>query len=115
MSAVIGASLSKGQTLKDLATTLERVKEGGAPLQITVEARGVPYLADTVVGWTDGPPTSTVAWVLSGADPHGGAWRRWTITRVGPGQYQLGCFPTHFRNALDPLAPGVPASSSRPR
>lgn len=115
MSAVIGASLSKGQTLKDLATTLERVKEGGAALQISVEARCVPYLTDTVVGWTDGPPTSTVAWVLSGADPHGGAWRRWTISRVGPGQYQLGCFPTHFRNALDPLAPGVPASSSRPR
>ena len=115
MNAVIGASLKNGPVLKDLATSLARLQENGKALDIAIEARCVPYLGDTVVGWTDGPPTSTLAWMLSGKDPHGDAWRRWTISRVGPGQYQLGCFPTHFRNAQDPLAPGVPPTSSKSR
>lgn len=115
MSAVIGASLTKGQTVRDLATRLGSVTEAGKPLDIAIEARCVPYLLDTVVGWVDGPPSSTVAWMLSGKDPHEDGWRRWTISRLGPGQYQLGCFPTHFKNAQDPLAPGVPPSSSKRR
>ena len=113
MSAVIGASLKMGQTVKDLATSLGTVSESGKPLNIAIEARGVPYITDTIAGWTDGPPSSTVVWMLSGKDAHQDAWRRWTISRLGPGQYELGCFPTHFRNAQDPLAPGVPPSSSR--
>lgn len=115
MNAVIGASLKMGQTVKDLATALGKVTEDGKPLDVALQARCVPYLGDTVVGWTDGPPTSTVAWMLSGKDPHVDAWRRWTISTIGPGRYQVGCFPTHFHNAQDPLAPGVPPSSSKRR
>ncbi|MSP56380.1 MAG: hypothetical protein EXR69_12375 [Myxococcales bacterium] len=114
MSAVIGASLAQGQTLKDLTTALGALKEGGKPVSISVEGRCVPYLGDTVAGWTDGPPSSTVLWLLSAKDPQADAWRRWTISRVSGG-YQVGCFPTHFHNAQDPLAPGVPPSSSKRR
>ncbi len=115
MNASIGASLKRGQTLRDLTATLGKIQEAGKPLALHIEARCVPYLGDTVAGWTDGPPSSTVLWMLSGKDPHEDAWRRWTISSVGSGQYEIGCFPTHFRNALDPLAPGVPPSSSRAR
>ncbi len=114
MSAVIGATLLKGQTIRDLTGVLGKLQEGGKPLAVSVESRCVPYLGDTVVGWTDGPPSSTVAWMLSGKDAHADAWRRWTISHKDGG-YEIGCFPTHFRNAQDPLAPGVPPSSSKRR
>lgn len=109
----IEATLKKGATFRDLARSLAGVSEAGKPLQIQVEARTVPYLDHTVVGWTDGPPTSVVAFVLSGADPDGHAWRRFTISKKGPWRYELECFPTPYHNERDPLAPGVPPSSSR--
>ena len=45
-------------------------------------------LGHTVVGWVDGPPTSSVTFVFSGADPKGGAWRRFTLSRI-EGNYEL--------------------------
>lgn len=113
MSSVLATSLQKGQTFRDLAKRLAAVQVEGKALSVTVDQRCVAYLDDTVVDWVDGPPTSVVAFVLSGADPEGGKWRRWTISKVGPWKYQVDCFPTPFKNARDPLSPGVPPSSSR--
>ena len=113
MSAVLGTALQKGVTMKDLLARLQGLSHAGKPLAVTLEERGVPYLADKLEGWTDGPPTSTVAFVLSGAAGDGHHWRRWTISKVGPWKYELGCFPTPYNNGNDPLAPGVPPTSSR--
>lgn len=114
MSQAIASALHQGVTVRDLATRLGSVRDAGRALTFTVEARCVPYLADTVTAWVDGPPSSTVCFVLSGADPAGHRWRRWTISKVGVGKYEIGCFPTPFHNPRDPLSPGVPPSSSRP-
>lgn len=114
MSAVIGSVLQKGMTMKELLGKLQGQNAAGKPISVTLEERGVPYLDHKLEGWTDGPPTSAVAFVLSGAAPDGHHWRRWTISKVGPWKYQLGCFPTPFNNGRDPLAPGVPPTSSRP-
>jgi hypothetical protein len=113
MSSAIGAALQKGATMKDLLNKLQAVSVEGKKLTFSQEERCTPYLTDKVVEWTDGPPTSVVAFVLSGADVDGEHWRRWTISKVGPWRYQLGCFPTPYNNARDPLAPGVPPTSSR--
>lgn len=113
MSSVIGGSFQKGQSFGDLKKKISGAMEAGKPLALEVDDRSLPYLDHTVVAWTDGPPTSTVAWVVSGADPHGDAWRRFTISKVGPWRYRLAAFPTPFHNPVDPLAPGIPPSSSK--
>lgn len=115
MSAVIAGALQKGVTFRDAVAKLNGLQAEGKKLTVVLEERCVPYLADRVEGWVDGPPTSVVAFVLSGADPGGDKWRRWTLSKVGPWKYELGCFPTPFKNGLDPLAPGVPPTSSRRR
>jgi len=115
MSATIGAALRKGENFRDLLTRLGHLTEAGRTLSFRHEDRTGPYLDHDVAGWVDGPPTSTVAWVLSGADPAGGAWRRFTVSRVAPWTYELQCFPTPFANAEDPLSPGVPPSARRAR
>lgn len=113
MSSALSVAFTKGQTMRDLLSKLGGVSDAGRPVRVNVEERGVPYLTDTLVAWTDGPPTSVVAWVLSAGDPDGHHWRRWTLAKVGPWQYELGCFPTPFNNPRDPLSPGVPPTSSR--
>jgi hypothetical protein len=113
MSKTIEGALRQGATFQDLLKSLASLSEGGKPLNFQVEARTVPYLSHKVVGWVDGPPTSVVNFVLSGADPNGHAWRRFTISKRGPWRYELEVFPTPFHNDKDPLSPGVPPSASR--
>lgn len=113
MSKTIEGALRQGVTFQDLLTQLAALSDAGKPLQVQVEARSVPYLKHTVVGWVDGPPTSVVAFVLSGADPSGDGWRRFTLSKKGPWRYELECFPTPFHNSKDPLSPGVPPSASK--
>lgn len=113
MSQPLLAALQKGIPMRELVKKLGAVTVDGKPLTVRVEDRCVPYLSSTVAGWVDGPPTSSVAFVLSGADGHG--WRRWTVSRVSPTVVELGVFPTPFKNEQDPLSPGVPPSSSRAR
>ena len=115
MSSAIGPALQKGLTMRQLVTRLGTVQDAGRTLGVSAEERCTPYLDSTVVSWVDGPPTSAVAYVLCGADAHGHGWRRWTLAKVGPWRYELGVFPTPFKNDRDPLSPGVPPSSSRPR
>lgn len=110
MNEVILGSLQKGIPLRALLQRL--ASDQGRPLKIQVEPRAVPYLDHTVVGWVDGPPTSVVAFVISGEQPTGDYWRRFTISKVGPWRYELECFPTPFNNASDPLSPGIPPSAS---
>lgn len=112
MSEALGKALSKGVTFTQLLPRLG-VPEEGKPLTVRVEDRARPYLDHVVEAWTDGPPTSVVAFVLSGKDPAGHAWRRFTLSKVAPWTYELGVFPTPFHNGQDPLAPGVPPTSSR--
>jgi len=80
---------------------------------VTVQhpVNGENYRTLTLSSFTG--PTSDVAFVLSGADPKGEAWRRFTLSKKGPWRYELECFPTAFHNAKDPLSPGIPPSSSR--
>jgi hypothetical protein len=111
----IEAALQKGASFEDTVRRLATVEEGGRRLTIRVEPRCVPYLDHAVAGWVDGPPTSVVGWVLSGQDPAGDGWRRFTLSRVEPWTWELGVFPTPFRNGVDPLSPGIPPSSSRAR
>ncbi|MFZ5480767.1 MAG: hypothetical protein ACOZNI_28665 [Myxococcota bacterium] len=115
MSATIAGALQKGVTLRDLLPRLAALHEAGKPLQVQVESRSVPYLDHTVVGWTDGPPTSSVAFVLSGEAPDHAHWRRFTISKAGPWRWELECFPTPFPNGEDPLSPGIPPSAARRR
>ena len=112
MSKTIEGALRQGITFEELLKSLSTLQEGGKKLQLQVEARTVPYLRHTVVGWVDGPPTSAVRFVFSGADPRGAAWRRFTLSRKN-GNYELECFPTPFHNSEDPLSPGIPPSASR--
>jgi len=112
MSKTIEGALRQGITFDELLAALGGLSDGGKKLQVQVQARCVPYLRHKVVGWVDGPPTSSVVFVLSGADPKGGAWRRFTLSR-SEGAYELACFPTAFHNEKDPLSPGIPPSSSR--
>lgn len=112
MSNAIGAQFQKGQSFEQLLKKLSTVQDAGKTLRFEVDDRSVPYLDHQIVGWTDGPPTSVVAWVLSGADADGHHWRRFTISKVGPWFYKLACFPTPFNNPVDPLSPGIPPSAS---
>jgi hypothetical protein len=113
MSAILGSKLAKGKSFADTVPMLDGLPEAGKPLKLRVEPRAVPYLDHAIDGWVDGPPTSNVAWLLSGREPGTQKWRRFTITKVAPWTYELGVFPTPFPNANDPLAPGVPPSSAR--
>ncbi|MDP2312153.1 MAG: hypothetical protein Q8P41_04555 [Pseudomonadota bacterium] len=113
MSKTIEGALRQGATFDELLTSLAGLSESGKKLSVQIEARCVPYMKHTVVGWVDGPPSSTVTFVLSGADPRGEAWRRFTLSRKDDGHYELACFPTPFHNSKDPLSPGIPPSSSR--
>ncbi|MSQ02174.1 MAG: hypothetical protein EXR71_09830 [Myxococcales bacterium] len=115
MSEALGSALIKGITFAKLQPRLAAASEGGKGFSIRAEDRVRPYLDHVVEAWTDGPPSSDVAFVLSGKDPTGRQWRRFTLSRVGPWAYELGVFPTPFHNADDPLAPGVPPTSSRRR
>ncbi len=113
MSQTLAGALQKGLTFRDLLLRMSKLHEAGKPLALQVEGRSVPYLDHTLVSWTDGPPSSTVAFVLSGQAADGHSWRRFTLSRVGPWRYELECFPTAFHNGEDPLAPGMPPSQSR--
>jgi len=114
MSEALGKALSKGVSFAQLLPRLA-VPDAGKNLTVQVEERARPYLDHLVEAWTDGPPTSVVAFVLSGKDPGAEGWRRFTLSKVGPWAYELGVFPTPYHNAQDPLAPGVPPTSSRRR
>ncbi len=113
MSAILGQSLKQGVTFTMTLPTLRGLPEEGGTLAVRVEDRALPYLDHVVSGWVDGPPSSSVAWVLSGKDPTAEKWRRFTLSKVAPYTYELGVFPTGFNNAVDPLSPGIPPSSSR--
>jgi hypothetical protein len=115
MRRTIIALLKKDQAVSELVEAIGRLSSDGARLEVAVDYRTTPYLDHTVVGWTDGPPGSNVVAVLSGADPAGGAWRRFTITRRDAIHYELDVFPTPFKNDADPLSPGIPPGASRPR
>jgi hypothetical protein len=116
MRRTLIAKLNKGQTFADLLTVMRGVAAADAPgkLLVTSDYRTQPYLHHTVVDWVDGPPNSNVIAVVSGADPDGEHWRRFTITRKSAGHYELDVFPTPFPNAVDPLSPGIPPGASRP-
>lgn len=115
MSENLAACFTKGTSVASLAAALGKVAEEGRKLTINVEHRARPYLDHVVEGHVDGPPTSVVAFVFSGKDPEAEAWRRFTLSKTAPFTYEVGVFPTPFHNALDPLSPGVPPSSSRRR
>ena len=115
MSEALGKVLSKDTTFAALLPRLRAATDQGKAFTLRVEERAHAYLDHVVEAWTDGPPSSDVAFVLSGKDPAGHHWRRFTLSRVAPWTYELGVFPTPFPNAQDPLAPGVPPSSSRRR
>ncbi len=106
--ALVLEQLKDGSTLSDLLRSL-----AGQNLDMRVHPYCAPYLDHKVAGHVDGPPSSRVVAVVSGADPNSQSWRRFTISRTGEGQYEMGVFPTAFHNANAPLAPGIPPSTSR--
>jgi hypothetical protein len=113
MSSVFGSSFQKGQKLSELLKKINGTMDSGKAVSLEIDDRSLPYLDHAVVAWTDGPPTSTVAWVLSAEEPGAQAWRRFTISKTGPWKYRLASFPTPFHNPVDPLAPGIPPTSSK--
>ncbi len=113
MSQTLVSAFQKGLALRDLLPKLARLSEAGKPLKFEVESRSVPYLDHLLSGWTDGPPTSSVAFVLSAREPNHDHWRRFTISKVAPWTFRLECFPTPFGKADAPLAPGMPPSQTR--
>lgn len=109
--------MSRAQVLNQLesASTVEELIRSlvNQELDIRIHPYCAPYLDHQVAGHVDGPPSSRVVAVISGADPDGKSWRRFTISRTGESQYEIGVFPTAFHNANAPLAPGIPPSTSR--
>ena len=103
----------KGVSVADLIPTLRAIRIGDKPIAVDYDYRARPYLDHTVVGWVDGPPSSNVAVVFSGADPDGEHWRRFTVSRTGPGRYDIDVFPTAFNNPESPLSPGIPPGASK--
>ena len=101
------ARLQQGATIADTLSALDGSVAAGKPLSVSAHDYALPYLDHVVAGFVDGPPSSEVAAVISGAAP-GGGWRRFTLSRSGPWQYLLEVFPTAFNNADAPLAPGIP-------
>ena len=106
--ALVLNQLDNASTIEGLVRSL--VEQG---LDIRIHPYCAPYLDHEVAGHVDGPPSSRVVAVVSGAAPRGDAWRRFTISKTGEGQLELGVFPTAFHNANAPLAPGIPPSTSR--
>lgn len=104
--------LRTGQTVLALLDGLKDLKIDGKPVRFEVDARSVPYLRHTVVGFTDGPAAGAVEAVISGKEPEHDKWRRFTIHRESPGVYRLAAFPTPFNNPTSPLSPGIPPSAS---
>lgn len=107
--------MQKGVTVDALRRSLDGQVIDGVQLGVGVDHRCMPWLDHLVEGFVDGPPSSNVAVVFSGRAPGEDLWRRFTIDRVGPGKYEIDVFPTPFRNAVDPLSPGIPPGASRPR
>ena len=105
--------MQKGQRIDALIGSLKALNVGTKPIAVTADDRAVPYLDHTVVGWTDGPPGSNVQVVFSGEAPGGRYWRRFTISRAGPGRYEINIFPTPFNNPESPLSPGIPPGASK--
>lgn len=113
MRAEMLQKFKKGQTVTDLITALKAINVGGKPISVSWDYRARPYLDHTVVGWTDGPPSSNVAVVFSGETPEHDHWRRFTVSRTGPGTYDIDVFPTPFNNPTSPLSPGIPPGASK--
>ena len=107
------SSIQKGATIAQILQAIDGANAAGKPLRVTVHPFAAPYLDHIVAGFVDGPPTSSVVAVLSGANTAGDGWRRLTLTRVGPWHYELGGLPTEFGDALSPLAPGIPPGPTR--
>jgi len=103
----------KGQTVSELIAALGAIQFDGKPISVNWDYRTRPYLDHTVVGWVDGPPSSNVQVVFSGETPEHDYWRRFTVSRTGPGKYDIDVFPTPFNNATAPLSPGIPPSASK--
>ncbi len=103
----------KGQKVSDLITTLNAIRIDGKNIVVNYDYRARPYLDHTIVGWTDGPPSSNVQVVFSGETPEHDYWRRFTVSRTGPGRYDIDVFPTPFNNAESPLSPGIPPGASK--
>jgi hypothetical protein len=106
------AQLKPGVTIADTLAAINGTVASGRPLSIQAHDYALPYLDHVVAGFVDGPPSSVVAAVISGAAP-GGGWRRFTVSRTGPWQYLIDVFPTSFNNKDAPLSPGIPPSTSR--
>jgi hypothetical protein len=115
MRRTLLAQLKRDQTFEALLASLRELPapEGGGKLNVTNDYRTAPYLGHRVVDWVDGPPNSNVVAVVSGADPDGESWRRFTLTRKSAVHYELDVFPTPFPNPVDPLSPGIPPGASR--
>jgi len=103
----------KSQTVNDLIGNLRGLSAGDGPISVGYDYRARPYLDHTVVGWTDGPPSSNVLVVFSGENPTHDYWRRFTVSRVSAGKYEIDVFPTPFNNAVSPLSPGIPPGASK--
>lgn len=102
----------KGQKVTELIQALNTIQADGKPILVNFDYRARPYLGHTVVGWTDGPPSSNVLVVFSGESPEHDHWRRFTVSRTGPGRYDVDVFPTPFNNPVSPLSPGIPPGAS---
>ena len=113
MRAEMLQKFKKGLKVTDLITALQAIKIGDKAITVSYDYRSRPYLDHTVVGWTDGPPSSNVAVVFSGETPEHDYWRRFTVTRTGPGAYEIDVFPTPFNNPTSPLSPGIPPGASK--
>jgi hypothetical protein len=115
MRMAIFRQMKKGVTVEELRRSLDGQAIDGVRLKVGVDHRSLPWMDHVVDGFVDGPPSSNVAVVFSGREPGRDLWRRFTIDRVGPGEYEVDVFPTPFRNAIDPLSPGIPPGASKPR
>ena len=114
MREVICTLVKTGQTLGELLSVLDGHTVDGDAIRASVDRRARPYLAHTVQGWTDGPPSSNVVVVIAGKSPTQDQWRRFTVTHTGTWRCEIDAFPTPFNNPEAPLAPGIPPGASRP-
>jgi len=114
MRHAIRSILTEGTTLGELLQVLDGLGVDEGAIQATVDTRARPYLTHTIVGWTDGPPSSNVVAVIAGKSPSKAHWRRFTITHTGVWRCEIDAFPTPFNNPEAPLSPGIPPGASRP-
>ncbi len=106
------ARIEEGVSLRKVVDTVDGSTANGQAVTARASHQATPYLDHGVAAFVDGPPTSNVVAVISGRSPSGG-WRRFTLSRTGPWQYELEVFPSVFKNGDAPLAPGIPPSTSR--